>query len=317
MNAIDKRIQELYEYMPDLTTPADLDQFWERSLMASRQHSHSISKEKVETPFEMMDTYAVTYRGYDTTPIHGWYLVPSFLKKEKYPAIVIYHGYQASRSLPEYYTHWIMMGVAVFVVDCRGQSGDTGNHIVQDGGMVKGWMTQNIADKENSYYKAMIIDAVRAVDWLSDQAEIDATNIGVMGGSQGGGLSLMTTVLHEEVAYCIANVPSLCHLDYGVLHSTGSLTEVATYLNKYPSQLDAVLDTLSYFDVMNMAHLIRVPVMMSVGLKDTICMPETIFAAYNRITAPKEMHVYPFCGHAVLEEQGRKMLHYVKDRINS
>jgi cephalosporin-C deacetylase len=36
---------------------------------------------------------------------------------------------------------------------------------------------------------------------------------------------------------------------------------------------------------------------MSVGLMDTVCPPSSVFAAYNAIGSPKEIIVYPYCGH--------------------
>jgi cephalosporin-C deacetylase len=35
----------------------------------------------------------------------------------------------------------------------------------------------------------------------------------------------------------------------------------------------------------------------SIGLMDTICPPSSQFAAYNKITAPKSLSVYPDFGH--------------------
>ena len=37
--------------------------------------------------------------------------------------------------------------------------------------------------------------------------------------------------------------------------------------------------------------------LLSVGLMDTICPPSTVFAAYNEITAGKDLSVHPFTGH--------------------
>ena len=36
---------------------------------------------------------------------------------------------------------------------------------------------------------------------------------------------------------------------------------------------------------------------MYTGLLDTICPPSSQFAAYNKITAPKEMRLYPDFAH--------------------
>lgn len=66
---------------------------------------------------------------------------------------------------------------------------------------------------------------------------------------------------------------------------------------RYPDQTDRVLETLSYFDTMNMADRIRCPIFASVALGDQVCPAKCYYASYNRITAPKEITVYPFNGH--------------------
>jgi len=59
--------------------------------------------------------------------------------------------------------------------------------------------------------------------------------------------------------------------------------------------------TLSYFDNLNLADRIRCAVLMDVGLQDDICPPSSVFGAYNKITARKEIKVYPYHNHEVVE----------------
>jgi cephalosporin-C deacetylase len=61
--------------------------------------------------------------------------------------------------------------------------------------------------------------------------------------------------------------------------------------------MEAVCRTLSYFDNLNHASRITCPVLVSCGLKDAVSPPDCIYAAYNRIQAPKEMAAYPFAEH--------------------
>ncbi|MFD1907470.1 acetylxylan esterase [Paenibacillus rhizoplanae] len=56
---------------------------------------------------------------------------------------------------------------------------------------------------------------------------------------------------------------------------------------------------------------------MSVGWKDTVCMPETIYAAYNRIESPKEIKDYPFSGHEVSEFQHRQTALFFQEHLGS
>lgn len=68
--------------------------------------------------------------------------------------------------------------------------------------------------------------------------------------------------------------------------------------------------------MLNLAPRIKAPVMVSVGWKDTVCMPETIYAAYNRIEANKEIRDYPFSGHEVNEYQKREAVLFLERIFN-
>ncbi|QAY67529.1 acetylxylan esterase [Paenibacillus protaetiae] len=315
MNAIEKRIEELYRYNPDLQPPSDLEQFWNNTLETAEQRKPVGQRVKTETPFAAVDAYHVTYEGYDHTPIKGWYIVPKFVQAQGLPCVVVFHGYTGGKSYPEHYADWLLMGMAVLAVDVRGQGGETGNRMDSDYGMIKGWVTQGILDKEKSYYKAIAVDAVKAIEWAAIQPEVDASRIAVCGDSQGGGISLLAAALSMTPAVAVANIPNMCHMDFGILNSTGSLTEAAEFVHRFPQHLDKVLNTLSYFDMVHLARRIEIPVMVSAGLKDTVCLPETVFAAYNRIPSEKILNIYPFTGHSVGDHQKRQAYEFVKRHL--
>jgi len=300
MNYIETRIQSLHNLMPDLTAQPDLEQFWERT---DREAGGDISytRTELDSPFPNAPVYRIVYEGASNTPIHGWYMLPKRKRPEDAPVpiVVNIHGYQGSKGMPEDHAAWTMMGYAVLAIDVRGQSGDTGNNLPQSHGMTKGWMTQGILDHESSYYRALSIDCLRAVRLAMQLPETDGSRVYVVGASQGGGLALVVSAIEPRIKAAVAHVPNMCYMDYSILNSTGSVTEAAAFVTGSPERLPDVLRTLSYFDVMNLAHRIKIPVRVSAGLKDLICMPESIFAAYNRIASPdKAIEVHPFMGHA-------------------
>ncbi|WP_409340876.1 acetylxylan esterase [Paenibacillus sp. MBLB4367] len=312
MNAIEQRIATLKAYMPLLTAKDDLERFWVETLaeFADKPLRETVVREA--TPLAQADVYAVTYEGFDDTPIHGWYILPKSAEGSRVPCVVTFHGYHGGKGYPEQYSQWLLMGYGVFAIDIRGQGGETGNRLASEFGMTSGWVSQGILDKRNGYYMATTIDCLKAVEWVSKQERIDPAHIYVTGSSQGGGLALLTAALSDKPALVVANVPNLCHMDFGMLNSTGSLTELSKFTTTFPDRLAEVLDTVSYFDVMNMAERIRIPVMISVGLKDTICMPETVYAAYNRMTCQKEIHPYPFMGHTNIGYHNRLAMRFME-----
>ncbi|MBD0380431.1 acetylxylan esterase [Paenibacillus sedimenti] len=297
MNAIQKRIEELYRYVPSLQKPADLSSYWEK-VLAEEEKPLLMELLPVNTAMNLVRAYKLIYEGYAQTPIHSWYLVPEVGANQPLPCIVMFHGYTGSKGEPEDYAAWLLMGYAVLAIDIRGQSGETGNSLPQTYGMTKGWITQGILDPQSCYYKALAIDAIRAIHCAKQQPEVDSGRIIAMGVSQGGGLALLTGALETSVRMVVAAIPNMCHMDFGLFNSTGSLTEIAQFVSHAQGRLDSVLSTLSYFDIVNLADRIKMPVWMSVGLKDTVCLPETVFAAYQAIVSKeKELQINPFLGH--------------------
>jgi cephalosporin-C deacetylase len=317
MNAIDRRKNDLLAYNPPATMGADeLDSYWDLNMSRYVDKPLDITKETIETPFPTLRAERLTYKGSDDTLIHGLYIVPlSAQAGVKLPCVVIYQGYTNDKGLPERYASWLLLGYAVFAVDARGQGGETGNLLTSGEGQVKGWVTQNIMHVEQSYYQAITMDAVRAVDAAALQNEVDASRIAVVGGSQGGGLALLAASLNSKVSAVAADIPNMCHMDYGILHSTGSLTEVAQYIKRYPERLSHVMITLAHFDLLNLAERIKAPVLMSVGWKDTVCLPETVYAVFNRIRSHKQMNDFPFSAHEVSEYQNREAIIFIQDAL--
>ncbi|RIX47922.1 acetylesterase [Paenibacillus nanensis] len=310
-NAIAKRISELEQYRPPLTARENLHTYWDETLKQYANKPLNATKEKADTPMPYVDAYKVTYEGFDDTPIHGWYLRPRFAKAEKLPCVVWFHGYSGNKGYPEDFGRFLLMGISVFTVDVRGQAGETGNHMANTFGMTSGWMTQGILDKDTCYYKAITLDALKALEWAASEPSVDPARICAAGGSQGGGLAMIAAALSDKAAIAVADIPNMCHMDFGILNSTGSLSEAARFVSQFPEQLDTVLETLSYYDNMNLASAIRIPILVSCGLKDTVCMPETVYAAYNRIDSEKEMHVYPFNGHFLNAFHHRKVMEFI------
>lgn len=65
-----------------------------------------------------------------------------------------------------------------------------------------------------------------------------------------------------------------------------------------PERRPRVEETLAYFDGINLAHRITCPIIVSVGLQDSTCPPETGYAMFDAIgSADKRMYAYDGHGH--------------------
>lgn len=315
MPLYDKPLEELVVYDPPLTAQPDFDAFWERTLAESTRTPLNAQWTLLDYPVLGARVYDVRYDGWRGARIAAWYIVPE--GAGPYPGIIQYHGYSGSKSEVAPYLVWALQGYAVLAVDVRGQSGESTDPGPYSSGHVRGWMTQGILDPEEYYYRGVYMDCVRALDVLSSRPEVDAEHIGVMGVSQGGGLTLAVAALDSRPKVALPEVPYLCHFQRAVeVAVRHPYLEIAEYLMKYPDREEWVWRTLSYFDNLNLARRIRCPVLMDVGLQDDICPPSSVYAVYNKIRAPKEMKVYRYHNHAAVEAHWEHKLrwahHYLK-----
>jgi cephalosporin-C deacetylase len=195
------------------------------------------------------------------------------------------------------FIQWVAMGVAVISVDCREQSGLTGNAARYSTGATQSLVAKGLLDKDEYYYRAVYMDCLKAIDFADAQPEVDRSQIIIEGTSQGGGIGMAVCALDSRPWLAMLDVPSHSNLEMKVEGPFGSHGAIADFLKVYPDTIRQVYDTLSYFDTMNLADRIACPVLASVGLKDIDCPAKLYFASYNRIRAPKEIRVYPYSGH--------------------
>jgi cephalosporin-C deacetylase len=302
MAFFDKSLEELRQYKPARSEPADFDAFWQATLEEARQYPLNVQFDPYDSGLALMDAYDVTYAGYGGQPVKGWFLLPAGTE-EPLPCVVQYLGYGGGRGFPHNWLLWTTAGYATFVMDTRGQGsawlhGDTPD--LPDGAnpFHPGFMTQGILDPNTYYYRRVYTDAVRAVEAARSHAAVDPARIAVTGASQGGGITVAVSGLVPDLAASMPDVPFLCHFRRAVgLTANHPYQEIVKYLSVHRDKEQTIFDTLDYFDGTNFAARSKAPALFSTALMDETCPPSTVFATYNYVDAPKDIHVYRFNQH--------------------
>jgi len=301
MPMFDFPLEQLKTYYPPREEPADFDQFWAATLAEARQHPLNARFERVDVGLAMLDTYDVTYSGYGGQPIKGWFIVPRGATTPL-PCVVEFIGYGGGRGHLFDWLFWANLGYAHFVMDTRGQGsawrpGDTPD---AEGSDVQypGFMTRGVLSPQTYYYRRVFTDAVRAVETASAHPAIDPQRIAVMGGSQGGGITLAAEARAQQVSCVLPDVPFLCQFREAVqIIENDPYGEITRFCRVHHDKADTVFATLDYFDGVNFATRGRAPALFSVGLMDEICPPRTVFAAFNYYGGEKQIAVYPYNHH--------------------
>lgn len=299
MPLVDLSIEELRTYKPNLTRREDFLKFWDENRKQAEEQPLNYSERRIEYFSSRLEVFKVTYDGFlDKSPITG-YFIRRAETKNKNPTIVFFHGYGGNKGTVSDYLSWVMLGFSVFTIDVRGQAGESPDYAKYTSGSIIGNMTKGILNKETYYYRYVYMDSYRAINYILTRNDVDENKIGVAGVSQGGGLSIAMAALHKKVSLSLPSVPFLCNFERAInVASAGPYLEILNYIKAHPEQEETVMETLSYFDNMNLAPEVKSPILISVGLIDTICPPSTVFATYNHISSrEKRLEIYPGMGH--------------------
>lgn len=303
MAVFDLPLERLERYTPEVPEPADFDEFWRSTLKAAAARAPLVDVRPEPTGLRLVDTWDVTFAGFAGDPVRAWYTRPAGVRTPL-PAVVEYLGYGRGRGLPHERLTWPVAGYAHLLVDSRGQGdhygsgGDTLDpHAGAAGGL--GPVTRGILSPERYYYRRLITDAVRAVDAVRALPGVDRGRVAATGNSQGGGLALAVAGLVPDLTALLTTAPFLCHVQRALdLTDAPPYGEIVSYLAVHRDAEGAVRHTLSYVDGVAFARRATAPAHFGVGLRDTVCPPSTVFAAYNQYAGPdRTVHVYPYNQH--------------------
>lgn len=316
MAFFDLPLDQLETYLPDVREPHDFDAFWAKTLIDARSYDLNAVFEPFDSGLALVETYDVTFSGYGGQRIKGWLVLPK-MREGPLPCVVEYIGYTGGRGLAFERLIWATAGYAHFIMDTRGQGGDTPD--LPDGGSpsVPGWMTQGILSPETYFYRRLFTDAVRAVEAARTHPAIEKSKIVVSGGSQGGGITIAASGLVDDLVAFMPDVPFLCYYERAVtLVDSYPYQEIPRFLRTHRDKTEVVYDTLAYFDGVNFAKRASAPALYSVALMDQICPPSTVFASYNYVPSEKQIKVYPYNGHeGGGSYQRREQLRFLQTRL--
>jgi cephalosporin-C deacetylase len=304
----DLTLPELREYRPEAEVPPDLVDFWRATFTETAEFPLAATFDPVDAALPNVDVHDVRFAGFGAAPIAAWLVTPRD-GRDSAPCVVQYLGYGMGRGLPHDHTVWAAAGWATLVMDTRGTSGrwgvpgDTPDPGAGSAPHVPGFLTQGLDDPAGYYYRRVFTDAVRALSAAAVAPKVDPTRLVVAGASQGGAITQAVAALHgiadaPTPLAALIDVPFLTHIRRAVdLTDEDPYHELVAYLSTRRTDVEVAFRTLSYFDGLSLAALGTVPALYSVALRDPICPPSTVFAAYNTWAGPKRIEVWPFNEH--------------------
>ena len=296
-------LKELEAFSPGPNFRPDFANFWEATLEDFLVQDIEANLDLVHSPITAFDTFDVTIPGYNGDPIKGWFIKPKNAPTDL-PCIVMYDGYGGGRGLLNEWLFWPSAGYAILVMDTRGQGasgwrvGDTPDGNYPRASQTPGFMTVGILNRDDYYYRRVFTDAVAFVRAATKLPGVNPARIITAGGSQGGGIALAATSLSSQVFATMPDVPFLCHFEHAVnVTDAFPYQEIVQYCKTHRLEIERVFETLSYFDCMNLVTMAQAPALISVGLHDPICPPETIFAMINNYRGSTTIQTWAYNTH--------------------
>lgn len=291
----------LRDHRSTQTEPDDFDAFWAVTLDQTRAHPLDVRIEPVDTGLTTVDVYDVTFAGWAGQPVRAWLRVPAGATGPL-PAVVQFVGYGGGRGAAVENLFWSAAGYAHLQMDTRGQGSGWSRGDTPDpdgsGPAHPGVMTRGIDSRETYYYRRVFADAVRAVEAARSLDLVDATRVGVVGGSQGGGIALAVAALVPDLSAVAAYVPFLCDFRRAsVITDSDPYKEIGRYLAVHRHRASSVHEVLSYFDGVNFAKRALAPALFTTALMDPTCPPSTVFGAFHEYRGAAEITVWPYNGH--------------------
>ncbi len=299
---VDKPLSELKVYQGINPKPADFDAYWERGL--SEMHALGTGCELVPSSFQTPTVRCddLYFTGVGGARVHAKLLRP--IGGTKCPAVVQFHGYSGNAGDWCGKLEYAASGFVVAALDCRGQAGESEDVGGVKGNTLNGQIIRGLDDPapDKLLMRCIFLDTAQLARIVMALPEVDPKRVGAMGGSQGGGLTLACSALEPNIKRLAPVFPFLC--DYKRVWemdlSVNAYKELRDHFRAFDplhEREEEIFTKLGYIDVQYLASRIRGETLMFTGLMDTICPPSTQFAAYNKITAPKEVRIWPDFGH--------------------
>jgi cephalosporin-C deacetylase len=303
MPLIDMPLEQLKTYKGVNPCPHDIDRFWDKSVAEMRALDPKVELKPAEFQVPFAECFHLYFTGVGGARVHAKYLRPKGAKA-KHPAVLMFHGYSGDAGDWADKLNYVAAGYSVAALDARGQAGLSEDVGGVQGNTLHGHIIRGLDDAspDKLLFRSIYLDTAELARIVMAMPEVDPARVGATGGSQGGALTIACASLEPGIRRAAPMFPFLC--DYRRVWEMDLAKDAYRELCEYFRHADPlhkreaeIFLRLGYIDLQHLAHRIGADILMLTGLMDTICPPSTQFAAYNKITSPKKMVIYPDFGH--------------------
>jgi dipeptidyl aminopeptidase/acylaminoacyl peptidase len=233
-----------------------------------------------ETAVPTMDFPAaelVKWKSFDGKMISGFLYRPPAKFTGKRPVMVVIHGGPEGQSQPLFLgrQNYLLneMGIALIYPNVRGSTGYGKSFTLLDNGFLR----------EDTYK-----DINALFDWIAAQPELDASRVGVTGGSYGGHMTLAISTFYSNRIRCSVDIVGMSNLVTFLEHTEGYRRDLRRV--EYGDERDPKMrEFLERIAPMNNIEKIKKPMLVVAGKNDPrvpVSESDQIVAALKKEATP-------------------------------
>ncbi|WP_162525186.1 acetylxylan esterase [Rariglobus hedericola] len=282
---------EPMQIKPSLPCPDDFDAFW----TTQKKRLAAVPLKSRLTPVPLANEQDAHIEAFDVqvdcvgAPVSGYYARPASGRAGGYPARLYVDGAGVRSAHLFQAKDWARRDVISLAINAHGIPNAKPEAFYDEltKGALKLYRVEGRESRDTWYFLGMFLRVQRALDFLAAQPEWDGRTLIIEGGSQGGAQSMAGAALDPRVTFYTAIITAMCDHSGMVAGRIAGWPKIVPVKDGVPEA--AVLEAARYFDMVNFAPRIKAKGYFWVGFVDVVCPPTSVYAAYNQVTAPKEM----------------------------
>ncbi len=266
-----------YDIESFVAEPTDFDAFWNTQLADLANVPMDAQLQYYEQT-DYTKTYKLELASIDNWRVYGYITIPE--GTGPFPAIL---------TLPPYGDNANIVTPAETIAERGGAISVAINihNVEPDEQDSNAYENSDVTDKEGYYYRYSILGAVRAIDYIFSRDDFDGESMGVVGVSQGGGLSTIVAGLDQRVNLLVQSNGTMGqHSGHAFDRAAGFPYYVRGAENEN-IDIQQVVDASRYYDAIFFAKRYNGPSLSIISYLDDICPPATVFAFYDQFRGPK------------------------------
>lgn len=270
--------------------PKDFDLFWSEAIKELKTVAPSAKIEK-DSLVNGKNWSLHKINSYNNIYFYAWVSEP--IVSGKFPIKIRFSGMSKANTnknhIPNY---WFLKEDKTInmLVDIRGQGLSTEQIKYTN------YLTNGLENQNKYIYKGAYLDAVRAIEYISENPKSNG-NIIATGSGQGGAIAIAATALNPKVTICSVGFPFFSDIaNYN--KKEWPMKSLMFYCIKQEINYFDLIDRLSYFDMISFADMIKVPIFIKSQKIDNITPINGILKFFNKINIEeKKIHVDSCKGH--------------------